>query len=103
MRNKAGKTKEKQAGATAAVGQLLLPAIAGIARSKQALLEWAHQVRADRAGRSFRARRRKARRAQGQASGGAFELSPGFELERAAVRRTKDQASSSADARHFGR
>jgi len=44
MKNRAERTEEKQTGAIAAVGQLLLPMIAGIARSKQALLEWVHQV-----------------------------------------------------------
>jgi len=44
MRNRAERTEEKQAGTVAALGQLLLPMIAGIARSRQALLEWVHQV-----------------------------------------------------------
>jgi transposase-like protein len=44
VRNKAESIEGKQAGPIWAVGQLLLPMIAGIARSKQALLEWVHQV-----------------------------------------------------------
>jgi putative transposase len=44
MRNRAESSEGKQAGPGTAVGQLLLPMIAGIARSKQALLEWVHQV-----------------------------------------------------------
>jgi putative transposase len=44
MRNKAESIEGKQAGAITAVAQLLLPMISGIARSKQALLEWVHQV-----------------------------------------------------------
>jgi len=44
MKNRAERTDEKQTGTIAAVGPLLLPMIAGIARSKQALLEWVHQV-----------------------------------------------------------
>jgi putative transposase len=44
VRKRAESIEAKQAGPIAAVGQLLLPMIAGIARSKQALLEWVHQV-----------------------------------------------------------
>jgi transposase-like protein len=44
MRNRAERNEGKQAGPITAVGQLLLPMISGIARSKQALLEWVHQV-----------------------------------------------------------
>lgn len=44
MRNKAESIEGKQAGAITAVAQLLLPMISGIARSKQALLEWVQQV-----------------------------------------------------------
>lgn len=44
MRNRAESSEEKQAGAITGVAQLLLPMISGIARSKQALLEWVHQV-----------------------------------------------------------
>jgi len=44
MKNRAESRGGKQAGAITAVGQLLLPMIAGIARSKQALLEWVQQV-----------------------------------------------------------
>ncbi len=44
MRNRAERAIGKQAGTILGVGQLLLPMIAGIAQSKQALLEWVHQV-----------------------------------------------------------
>ncbi len=44
MRSRAESYEGKQAGRITAVGQLLLPMISGIARSKQALLEWVHQV-----------------------------------------------------------
>jgi putative transposase len=44
MRNRAERAIGKQAGTIASMGQLLLPMIVGIARSKQALLEWVHQV-----------------------------------------------------------
>jgi hypothetical protein len=44
MKNRAERADQKQAAANPAVGQLLLPMIAGIARSKLALLEWVHQV-----------------------------------------------------------
>ena len=44
MKNRAERADQKQAAANTAVGQLLLPMIAGIARSKLALLEWVHQV-----------------------------------------------------------
>jgi hypothetical protein len=44
MRNRAKSTEPKQGGAIATVGQLWLQMVAGIARSKQARLEWVHQV-----------------------------------------------------------
>jgi len=44
MRNRAENSCGKQAGAIGTVEQLLLPMIAEIARSKQTLLEWVHQV-----------------------------------------------------------
>jgi hypothetical protein len=44
MRNRAESNEGKQAGTITAVAQLPLPMISGIAHSKQALLEWVHQV-----------------------------------------------------------
>src|SRR5215831_12729544 len=55
------------------------------------------------AGRSLRARRRRAGRSQEQASPPTFPLSVGFELERAAVRRAGAPRSPSAPACHRGR